>query len=282
MRIGFHVGIAGGLGKALERAAERGCETVQLFVSNPRGWRHTQPAPAAGESFRAGCADADVHPVFVHTIYLINLASASDEVYAKSLASLTDNLRAASLIGAEAVVTHLGSHGGAGEEAGLRRIVAALERTLKDTPGGPGILLETTAGAGNAMGSRFEHLGHIFKAFPREPRLGVCVDTCHVFAAGYEVRTRAGLKKTLAALDREVGLDRVRLVHANDSRGALGSQKDRHEHIGRGEIGLEGFRVLARDPFLGGLPWILETPQAALGADLDNLRALRSLRGRQA
>ncbi len=280
MRLGFHVSIAGGLVQALQRAVRRECETVQLFVSNPRSWRHAGPSPDAGRSFIKGCAGAGIRPVFVHAIYLINLASASDEVHAKSVASLADNLRAASLVGADAVVVHPGSHGGAGERAGLGRAAAALERALAETPGGPGILLETTAGAGSSLGSRFEHLGRILSSFPREPRLGVCLDTCHLFAAGYELRSRAGLGRTLEALDREVGLERVRLLHANDSRGGPGSRTDRHERVGRGEIGPEGFRVLAGDPFLRGLPWILETPQAAPGEDLYDLAFLRGLPGR--
>jgi deoxyribonuclease-4 len=274
MRLGCHVGISGGLDKALERAVERGCETVQIFISNPRGWRHTPPTPAAAEHFRAGCREADIHPVFVHTIYLINLATTSEDVYGKSLESLVSNVQAAGLIGAEGVVTHLGSHRGEGEQAGLNRILAALESALAATPGGPAILLETTAGAGNAMGTSFEHLGRIIEAFRGEGRLGVCVDTCHVFAAGYEVRTREGLDRTLEELDRAVGLERVRLVHANDSRGGRGSQLDRHEHIGRGEIGLEGFHVMARDPFLRQLPWILETPADSVEADRANLGIL--------
>lgn len=274
MRLGCHVGISGGLDKALERAVERGCETVQIFISNPRGWRHTQPSPTDADRFRTGCREADIHPVFVHTIYLINLAATSQDVYDKSLKSLVDNVQAAGLIGASGVVTHLGSHRGGGEPAGLNRILAALENALSATPGGPAILLETTAGAGNAMGTRFEHLGRIIEAFRGEERLGVCVDTCHVFAAGYDVRTREGLDRTLEELDRAVGLERVRLVHANDSRGSRGSQLDRHEHIGRGEIGLEGFRVMARDPFLRKLPWILETPADSVEADRSNLGIL--------
>ena len=277
MRLGCHVGISGGVDKAVGRAAERGCETVQIFISNPRGWRHTRPSPEACGRFRAGCEREGIYPVFVHTIYLINLAASDEEVYEKSAISLADNVEAAALIGAEGVVTHLGSHKGEGEDAGFRRVSSALERALASTPGGPAILLETTAGAGNAMGTRFEHLGRILAAFRGESRLGVCLDTCHLHAADYELRTRDSLERTLDELDATVGLDRVRLVHANDSRGGLGSQKDRHEHIGRGEIGLDGFRVLTHHHSLRELPWILETPAISPERDRENIDLLRSL-----
>lgn len=277
MRLGYHVGIAGGVDKAVGRAVERGCETIQIFISNPRGWRHTRPAPEACERFRAGCEREGIHPVFVHTIYLINLAASDDEVFEKSAGSLIDNVEAAALIGAEGVVTHLGSHKGEGEDAGFRHVSSALERALTATPGGPDILLETTAGAGYAVGTRFEHLGRILSAFQGEPRLGVCLDTCHLFAAGYDVRTRETLDRTLEELDGAVGLDRIRLVHANDSRGGLGSQKDRHEHIGQGEIGLDGFRILTHDACLRELPWILETPLISPGRDRENIDLLRLL-----
>lgn len=277
MRLGCHVGIAGGVDKAVERAAERGCETVQVFISNPRSWRHTRPSPETCERFRAGCAEEGIHPVFVHTIYLINLAAPDIEVYRRSANSLAENVEAAALLGAEGVVTHLGSHKGEGEDAGFYRVCTALEQALAATPGGPAILLETTAGAGHAVGTRFEHLGRILAAFPVEPRLGVCLDTCHLHAAGYELRTRDGLDRTLGELDEALGLNRVRLVHANDSRGGLGSQKDRHEHIGQGEIGLDGFRILTRDPCLRELPWILETPAISPERDRENISLLRSL-----
>jgi len=279
MRVGCHIQISGGLRKAVERAVERGCQTMQVFVSNPRGWKQSDMLPADIDDFREGCREAGLDPVFVHTIYLINVASPEETVWERSLHALLMNMEAAARLGSAAVVTHLGSHGGAGEDEGIRRVVKAVREALRRGPAGVPLLLETTAGSGNSVGHRFEQLGAIVRAFPGEERLGICLDTCHVFAAGYEVRTQKGLRATLRELDREVGLDRLRLVHANDSKGDLGSQVDRHEHIGEGRIGMEGFSILVRNPVLRRLPWILETPEMTVEKDRENIRRLRVLAG---
>ncbi len=281
MRFGCHIQISGGLRKAVERAVERGCQTMQVFVSNPRGWKQSDMLPADIDDFREGCRRAGIAPVFVHTIYLINLAAPDEEVWEKSLHALLMNMEAAARLGSSAVVTHLGSHGGEGEEAGIQRVVEAVKEALRRGPDGVPLLLETTAGSGNSVGHRFGQLGAILRAFPGESRLGVCLDTCHVFAAGYEVRTKAGLKATLEELDREVGLARLRLVHANDSRGDLGSRVDRHEHIGQGRIGMEGFSIMVRHPVLRRLPWILETPEMTVEKDRENMEKLRLLAGKK-
>lgn len=282
MRLGCHVQISGGLGKAVERAVERGCETIQVFVSNPRGWKQSSILPRDIDAFREGCHRAGIEPVFVHTIYLINLAAPEGEVREKSVAALIMNMEAAARLGSAAVVTHLGSHGGDGEEEGIRRVVEAVGEALRGGPSDIPLLLETTAGSGHSVGHRFEQFGEIIRAFPGEERLGICLDTCHVFAAGYEVRTRRGLEATLKELDREVGLERLRLVHANDSRGDLGSRVDRHEHIGEGKIGMEAFTIMARHPALRRVPWILETPEMTVEKDRENLRRLRLAAGRKA
>lgn len=276
MRLGCHIKISGGLVKAVDRAVERGCETMQVFVSNPRGWRQSDILPADIADFRERCAEADIRPVFVHTIYLINLASPSDEVWEKSIKTLLMNMKAASEIGSAAVVTHLGSHGGEGEEYGVERVRKALERIFSEDVSDVPVLLETTAGSGHGVGHKFDHLGGIIRSFEGE-NLGLCFDTCHVFAAGYEVRDRAGLEETLRELDREVGMERLRLVHANDSKAKKGSRVDRHEHIGKGEIGLEAFRSMINHPALSQVPWILETPEMTVERDRENLRILRSL-----
>jgi len=275
MRLGCHIQISGGLRKAVERAVERGCETMQVFVSNPRGWKQSSILPADIDAFRDGCREAGIEPVFVHTIYLINLAAPEGEVRERSIDALVMNMEAAARLGSSAVVTHLGSHGGDGEEVGVSRVVEAVGEALRRGPGGIPLLLETTAGSGNSVGHLFAQLGEIIRAFPGEERLGVCLDTCHVFAAGYEVRTSKGLEETLRELDREVGLERLRLVHANDSKGDLGSRVDRHEHIGEGRIGMEAFSIMARHPVLRELPWILETPEMTVERDRENLRRLR-------
>lgn len=280
MRLGCHVQISGGLSKAVDRAVERGCETIQVFVSNPRGWKQSDILPGDIDAFREGCRRGGIEPVFVHTIYLINLAAPEGEVRERSVASLVMNMEAAARLGSSAVVTHLGSHGGDGEEEGVRRVIRAVREALRRGPEGVPLLLETTAGSGHSVGHRFEQLGEILRAFPEEERLGVCLDTCHLFAAGYDIRTRKGLEATLRELDEEVGLGRLKLVHANDSRGELGSRVDRHEHIGEGRLGMETFTILARHPVLRKLPWILETPEMTVERDRENLRRLRQAAGK--
>jgi len=277
MRTGFHVGISGGLPKAVDRALERGCETIQVFVSNPRGWKHSDILPADIETFRARCREEDISPVFVHTIYLINLAAPVPEVWERSLDALVMNMRAAHALGSAAVVTHLGSHGGQGVDFGIARVIAALETAFERCEETVPVLLETTAGSGNSVGHDFAQLGEIAGAFAGDDRLGICLDTCHAFAAGYELRSERGLQETLDRLDDEVGLERLRLVHANDSKGDLGSRLDRHEHIGEGKLGMEAFKLMASHRVLDDLPWILETPGMSAEKDRENLRRIRSV-----
>ncbi len=277
VRIGCHVGISGGLTKALKRGEERGCDTIQIFISNPRGWRHTEPTPEESQLFHEARRRMKIDPVIVHTIYLINLATPNHELWENSVKSLTMNVKAAASIGAEAVVTHLGSHLGEGESYGIARVISAIKRALEVCPDQVSILLETTAGAGNGVGQRFEHFGEILKAFSEDKRVGICFDTCHVFAAGYDLRSRKSLESTLKLLDTNIGWERVKLVHANDSKGELGSHLDRHEHIGEGKIGLEAFKLMLNHPLLFKLPWILETPENTVEKDVRNLSTLRSL-----
>jgi deoxyribonuclease-4 len=276
MRAGFHVSITGGLPKAVDRAVERGCEAMQVFVSNPRGWKHSDILPSDIAAFRARCEEEGINPVFVHTIYLINLAAPSPEIRERSTDALVMNMRAAAALGSSAVVTHVGSHGGEGEDIGIARVVASLQAAFARCEGPVPILLETTAGSGNSVGHGFSQLGRIVKAFAGDVRLGLCLDTCHAFAAGYELRTEQGLRETLEELEREVGLERLKLIHANDSKGDLGSRLDRHEHIGEGKLGKGAFALMAGHPALGDLPWILETPGRSADMDRENLRRLRS------
>lgn len=271
--------ISGGLPRAVDRAVERGCETMQIFASNPRGWKHSDILPADIAVFRQGCEREGIGPVFVHTIYLINLAAAADEVWERSLDSLEMNMQAAAALGSAAVVTHLGSHGGKGDEFGIRRVIQAIEKAFTRSEKIVPILLETTAGSGNSVGHDFAQLGRIAGAFAGEGTLGVCFDTCHAFAAGYELRTSEGLERALDELDREVGLQRLALVHANDSKGDLASHLDRHEHIGQGKLGKEAFALMAVHPALRDLPWILETPAMTVDDDRENLHRLRELAG---
>ncbi len=277
MKFGCHVSISGGLHKAIDNAQERGCDTIQMFVSNPRGWKHTDISEESIEAFNIKRKASGIDPVFVHTIYLINLAAAEEEIWNKSVISLRMNAETASRIGSAAVITHLGHHGGAGEAAGLRRVMEALERTFPVCDECTPILLETTAGEQNSVGGRFEDLGKIIRHFKGESRLGVCMDTCHIFAAGYDLRTREELDRTLAALDREVGLEKLKAIHANDSKGALGSHLDRHETIGEGYLGRESFRLMVNHPALAQMPFIVETPRHTVEEDRANVGLLRSL-----
>ena len=277
MRAGFHVGIGGGVPRAVGRAVERGCDTMQIFVSNPRGWKHSRIPPRDAAEFRDRCREEGIDPVFVHTPYLINLAASSLELWERSLDMLVKNMQAAAALGSAAVVTHLGSHGGEGEDAGIERIVRALWSARARCGEDVHVLLETTAGSGHSVGHGFSQLGRIVKALPRQESPGVCLDTCHVFAAGYELRTPRGLQETLDELDREIGLTNLELVHANDSKSGLGSHLDRHEHIGEGELGMQAFAIMAGHPALCDLPWILETPGMSVEKDRENLRLLRSL-----
>jgi deoxyribonuclease IV len=277
MRAGFHVGIGGGVPRAVGRAVERGCDTMQIFVTNPRGWRFSLIPPDDAAAFRAGCREEGIDPVFVHTPYLVNLASPSPELWERSLDMLVKNMQAAVALGSAAVVTHLGSHGGKGEDAGIERIVRALRSAHERCKDKVRVLLETTAGSGNSVGHSFSQLGRIVNALPRGERPGICLDTCHAFAAGYELRTPQGLRETLDEMDREVGLARLGLIHANDSKAGLGSRLDRHEHIGEGELGMQAFTVMAGHPALRDLPWILETPGKSVERDSEDLRLLRTL-----
>jgi len=280
-RFGAHLSVAGGADKAALRARVLHCECLQLFVKPPQQWRFPRLDDATVERFRRAAADADLRPVVGHASYLLNLASPDGALYEKSRACLLEEWDRAERLGLAGLVLHPGAHTGSGERAGLERIARALDRLHEKRPGYRSrILLETTAGAGTVLGGDFGHLKGLFSIADCAARLGVALDTCHLFAAGYDLRTPEALDETLARLDEAVGLDRVALVHANDSKGGLGSGLDRHEHIGRGRIGREGFSLLVNHPALRGLPFILETPKRGPGnkeMDPVNLRTLRRL-----
>jgi deoxyribonuclease-4 len=283
---GAHLSIAGGLHRAIEAAQKLGCNSLQIFVKNQRQWSARPLGPVEIERWEHSRRRADVWPVFAHATYLINLASPEETIWRQSVDACVEELRRCGLLGIRGLIVHPGSHRGAGLDVGLSRIAHAIDSVCERLPGNPSrIVLETTAGQGNSVGGRFEHLAGII-ARTREPqRIGICLDTCHVFAAGYELRTREGYQETMAELNRSVGLQRVCCVHVNDSKGARGSRLDRHEHIGRGRLGLRAFRLLVNDPRLAAVPKILETPKGLddRGRDLDrlNLARLRRLVGGQ-
>lgn len=279
MRLGAHESIAGGLHKAFDRAQAAGCEAVQIFVKPNRSWAVGALTEEDIALFKARAAKTGVRPVVAHASYLLNLASPDGDLWRRSCDTLIVELRRCEALGVPWLVLHPGAHVGAGEEAGLARMADALREVHAATSGFRSqILLETTAGQGTRLGYRFEQLARLLEQTPEEERLGVCLDTCHAFAAGYDLRTPEGYTDTMEALDRIIGLERLKVVHLNDSRGELGSHKDRHEHIGEGQVGLEGFRRVLNDPRLEGLPGLLETPKGDdLRRDRENLARLRSL-----
>jgi deoxyribonuclease-4 len=279
MPLGAHMSIAGGLDQAIERGHDVGCETIQVFTRSPRQWR---PRPLDDDEvarFRRRQEETGIDPVVAHDCYLINLASPDDELWRKSLAVFVEELGHCQALGVPYLVMHPGSHVGAGEEAGLRRIAAALDQAQSETAGsGVQVLLENTAGQGTNLGSTWEQLAALLSMVRDDSWLGACFDTCHAFAAGYELRTRDGYEQTWRAVDDLIGLERVRVIHLNDAKGDLGSGLDRHEHIGRGRLGLEPFRMLLNDDRFRDLPMLLETPKRpGYKDDEENLRVLRSL-----
>jgi deoxyribonuclease-4 len=282
-RFGAHLSIAGGVDQAVTRAREIRAETLQLFVKSPSQWRFAPLADEEVRRFRADARDAGLAPLVGHASYLVNLASPDPALWERSCRCVLEEWDRGQRLGLDYLVLHPGAHMGNGEAAGLAQIARALERLRRERPDHTvKILLETTAGAGTVLCGRIEHLEQLIAGCdPRgEGWLGVCVDTCHLWAAGYDLRTRQAIDDLLGRLDEAVGLARVAVVHANDARGGLGSHLDRHAHIGRGRLGRETFRLLVHHPALAALPFILETPKEdARGRKMDpvNLRTLRRL-----
>ncbi len=279
--LGAHESVAGGLELAFERIRRVGGESLQIFTRNQRQWK---AAPVSGEeaaAFAAAWQENGGMPVAAHASYLINLGSGKKEQADKSVAAFVDELHRCAALGISQVVFHPGSHGGAGVETGLARVTANLDRVIEQAGDGcreVSILLETTAGQGTGLGYRFEELAWILEHSAHPERLGVCVDTCHIFAAGYDIRTPETYEATFSEFDRLIGLDRIRFFHLNDSKKELGSRVDRHEHIGKGFIGLQGFGCLLTDPRFAHHAMTLETPKGKdLHEDRVNLAVLRSL-----
>jgi deoxyribonuclease-4 len=276
VRIGVHVSIAGGLDRAVDRAVERRCDVFQIFSRSPRGWRAKDLSGDEVERFLTKMKASGLALAVDHMPYLPNLASPKEEVYSRSVELLLAELERCQRLHIPYLVTHMGSHLGSGWEAGKMRIVDALDAAFSHTNRDVMLLLENTSGTKNSMGGSFEEIAAIIDAAP-SLNVGVCLDTCHLFAAGYELRTPKGLQSTLEQFDQSIGLERLKLMHLNDSRGTFGSRLDRHEHIGLGEIGAVGFRGILRDESLQNLPMILETPVDGRRDDAGNLRAARVL-----
>lgn len=273
--------ISGGVDKAIDRGQEVGCETIQIFTRTPRQWKMREFSEDEAEDFKRKREEAGINPVFAHDTYLINLASPDEELWKRSIAVFKDELARCDALGLPYLVVHPGSHVGQGEEAGLARIAEALSLVLAKKPGYRAqIVLEITAGQGNTLGYSFSQLARLIKLTEGGEALGICFDTCHALAAGYEIRTEQGYLATFQELEEVIGLERLKVFHLNDAKGDLGSRLDRHQHIGKGYLGVEPFRMLLNDERFRGLPMVLETPKGPkMEEDMENLRVLRSLRG---
>ena len=272
MLLGGHC--SGGIKKALENAHAFGMDSVQLFAQSPRTWRFPEHDPADLEAFRARREELGIGAVSIHALYLLNLASPKDDFYEKSVATLRSTVDTACAIGAESVVFHVGSHLGSGFEAGLERVVPALSEALERCSETTWLCMENAAGTGDTVGRSLDELAAIYDAVGRHERLGVCLDSCHLFASGYDVTKPAVLDDLLGQLDREIGLERLRCLHVNDSKTPLGSNRDRHENIGDGLIG-DKLTVFLGHPKLQGLPALLEVPGDGHGPDAEQMAKLR-------
>ena len=277
MRLGVHVSIAGKLYESLDRAEALGCQTMQIFSRNPRGWKLKGVSKKEVKEFKRRRRDAGIRPLIVHIPYHINLASPDEVLYKRSIRYYIEDIKYAGMLEADYFVTHMGSHKGRGEEFGLKRLSEALNLIIKRMNPELQILLEITAGSGNRLGYKFEHLGYVINRIKNTKSLGICFDTAHAFEAGYDIRTKDGLDDTLKEIEANIGLDRLKLIHINDSKTSLKSRRDRHENIGEGKIGLAAFKRIVNHPKLKDLPFILETPKMQFESDKNNLDIVRKL-----
>ena len=284
MIIGAHVSAAGGIGNAIDRAVEIGAEAVQIFGSSTRSWRFKALTDADAEGFRAKSAAAGLAPPFLHAIYLINLGNPKPDNIEKSVTSLVNYMNLAEQIGAGGVIFHPGSHGGAGYDGIFQQVVDSITRVLEQTADGPLLCLENMAGMGQHIGAKFSELGDVLRAVD-SPRLGICLDTQHAFAAGYDLTNPEGVAGMIDEFDRDIGLDRLAAVHANDSKRACGSGVDRHDNIGEGLIGEPGFENIMSHPAFADVPFFLEVPgfgEERKGPDKPNVDILKAIRARVA
>lgn len=278
MRIGAHVKMADGLVSAVDRAVETGCEAIQIFAANPGAWKSAAIKPEIADEFRRAVVASGVHPVVIHTPYLLNLASPDEGNYTKSAAALADSLLRGDLLGVQYVVTHVGSHKGEGFEASLERIWAAIRGALAEGGGNSMLLLENSSGSGNSVGGRLEEIAAILSGLPDVgSRIGICLDTAHLWGAGYDLSTETAIDDVISKVDAVIGINRLTVIHLNDTLVEMGSRKDRHENIGAGRIGAKGFRILVNHPALSGTTGIVETPYQE-GDGRGDVEALKGLR----
>jgi len=280
MQFGAHISIAGGIEKAPERARKIGCECFQMFSRSPQGGKAKEITESVINNFKKNCQKYNLKSYYLHTPYYINLASANNRIYYGSISAIKKELETADLLGAKAVVTHLGSAKELGKKKAREKLVKGLVKILEVGTGrDPSLLLEITAGSGNIIGDTFEEIAYFIKEAEKKiPKnsLGVCFDTAHAFASGYDLRNKKAVQKTFDNFDKTIGLERLRLVHCNDSKSDFNSHIDRHENIGNGKIGIEGFEAIVNNLKLKDLDFILETPKEGVEKDLKILRELKS------
>jgi deoxyribonuclease-4 len=277
VKLGFHVSISGSIDQSFDRAQEIGCTAFQIFTRNPRTWRSKPLDPTEVKAFRSKHRSSKIGPVFSHMPYLPNLASPDETIYKKSVDALIEETQRCSALDIRYIVTHIGSHVGTNVKDGKTRLIQSLGRAADE--GGPMILLENDSGSGSHMGSRFRDIADLIKEVGGT-RIGSCFDTCHAFAAGYDLTTKEGFTKTLRELAKTIGFSKLKLVHLNDSVGGLGSGIDHHDHIGLGKIGAEGFRLILASQ-LSKKPMVMETPLDTRRIDIDNMRKVQELAGIQ-
>ena len=273
----MHVSISGTIDQAADRARELGCDTFQMFTRNPRGWKYKKLDRGEVEEFKRKVGSYNLTPVVAHMPYLPNLSSPKKLIYNKSVKSLSGELDRCGTLGIPYIVTHLGSHLGEGSDVGLEKIVAAINRALSENPNDVMLLLENTAGTKNSMGSSFEDIKRILDRVENRERVGVCFDTAHAYAAGYDLHSPRGVDDTLGKFNSVLGFSILKVIHLNDSQVGLGSGRDRHEHIGLGYIGEQGFRALFKHEAVRNLPFIMETPIDERGDEKENMRRVREL-----
>jgi deoxyribonuclease IV len=277
MRFGFHISIAGGFSKIVERAKVRGCETIQFFSRNPRGWKYDPMDEKELKGFRVSIQSSGLFPIFLHLPYLPNIASLASKFYKQSIDSITTDLERANQLGAQYLIIHIGHRLESSEDEAIEAVSRGINQALERVKNSVILLLENTAGQGTEIGNTFEQIKKIIDGVHEKERMGVCLDTAHSFEAGYDLSKKEGIERTLQSFDQAIGLKRLHLLHLNDSKTPLGSRKDRHWHIGEGYIGVEGFRYLVNHPLLRYLPGIMETPRKDTVEDLKNIKVIRSL-----
>lgn len=279
MILGVHVSTADKIYKACDRAHELKCQTMQIFARNPQQWSTGSLDSADVEEFNVRRKKFKIDPVFIHISYLINLASPDPKLYQGSIKAYINDIREADRLKADYIVTHMGSHKETSEEEGIQRLIVALNKIIEATKDSEvGILLENTSGSGSWLGYKFEHQQKIIAGIKDKSRLGLCLDTAHAYLAGYDISSKVGLDSMLEEIESLVGIKLIKLIHLNDAAAELASHHDRHDHIGKGHIGIEGMKRIINNPRLKNIPMVLETPKEDESSDANNLATVRKLR----